>query len=134
MAWTLTISSSRRKTPPPPATNRRVSEQQRVSAKKSDSGDIGDVIGLVKTYVRQETVGPLKGIGRKIGLGVAGAFLLGLGLFFLALGLLRLIQTKIPRLAEGTMSLLSYLIVIVFCLAVTGLAVWRISKVEKELN
>lgn len=115
-----------------------MSEQKRASektsAKKSDSGQVGDVIDVVKTYVRQETVGPLKGIGRKIGIGVAGALLLGLGLFFLGLGLLRLIQTKIPRLAEGTMSLLSYLIVIVFCLIVTGLAVWRISKIEKELN
>ncbi len=111
-----------------------MSEQKRPSAKKSDSSQVGDVFDLVKTYARQETVGPLKGIGRKIAFGVAGAFLLGLGLFFLALGLLRLIQTKIPRLAEGTMSLLSYLIVIVFCVIVTGLAVWRISKIEKELN
>jgi len=104
------------------------------AGKKSDSGEVGDVIDLVKTYVRQETVGPLKGIGRKIGLGLAGALLLGIGLLFLALGLLRLIQTKVPRLSEGTMSLLSYLIVIVFCVLVTGLAVWRITKIEKELN
>ncbi len=109
-------------------------EQKRAPGKSTESGQVGDVIDLVKTYVRQETVGPLKGIGRKIALGVAGALALGLGLFFLALGLLRLIQTKIPRLAEGTMSLLSYAIVIVFCLVVTLLAVWRISKIEKELN
>ena len=115
-----------------------MSEQQRAlnepARKKADPGQVGDVLDLVKTYVRQETVGPLKGIGRKIAFGSAGALLLGLGVFFLALGLLRLIQTKIPRLAEGTMSLLSYVIVIVFCLAVTGLAVWRINKIEKELN
>ena len=102
--------------------------------KKTDSGQVGDVIDLVKIYVKQETVGPLKGIGRKIGVGVAGSLLLGLGLFFLALGLLRLIQTKLPRLAEGTMSLLSYLIVIVFCAIVTLLALSRVKKIEKELN
>jgi len=106
----------------------------KTGTKKTDSGQVGDVIDLVKIYVKQETVGPLKGIGRKIGVGVAGSLLLGLGLFFLALGLLRLIQTKLPRLAEGTMSLLSYLIVIVFCAIVTLLALSRVKKIEKELN
>ena len=106
----------------------------KIGTKKADSGHVGDVIDLVKVYVKQETVGPLKGIGRKIGVGVAGSLLLGLGLFFLALGLLRLIQTKLPRLAEGTMSLLSYLIVIVFCAIVTLLALSRVKKIEKELN
>jgi len=106
----------------------------KIGTKKADSGQVGDVIDLVKVYVKQETVGPLKGIGRKIGVGVAGSLLLGLGLFFLALGLLRLIQTKLPRLAEGTMSLLSYLIVIVFCAIVTLLALSRVKKIEKELN
>jgi hypothetical protein len=105
-----------------------------VDRTSSDPGQVGDVFDLVKTYARQETIGPLKGIGRKIAFGSAGALLLGLGVFFVALGLLRLIQTKIPRLGEGTMSLLSYAIVIVFCALMTGLAVWRINKIEKELN
>lgn len=96
--------------------------------------EIGEVIDLVKTYVRQETVGPLKGLGRKIGVGVAGALLLGLGLFFLALGLLRLIQDKLPRLARGSLSWLSYLIVIVFCAILAVVALSRIKKIEKELN
>lgn len=111
-----------------------MSETKRDPEKRADSGQVGDVIDLVKIYVKQETVGPLKGIGRKVGVGVAGALLLGLGLFFLALGLLRLIQTKVPRLAEGTMSLLSYLIVIAFCGVVTVLALSRVKKIEKELN
>ncbi len=115
-----------------------MSEQQRASKptsrSKSDSADVGEAISLVKTYVRQQTLGPLRGIGRKVGIGVAGALLLGLGLFFLALGLLRLIQTRIPRLAEGALSLVSYAIVAVFCLVVTGVAAWRISKIEKELT
>lgn len=96
--------------------------------------EIGEVIDLVKTYVRQETVGPLKGLGRKIGVGIAGALLLGLGLFFLALGLLRLIQDKAPRLASGSLSWISYLIVIVFCGILAVVALSRIKKIEKELN
>lgn len=45
-----------------------------------------------------------------------------------------MIQTKIPRLAHGTMSLLSYVIVIAFCVLVTLLALSRVKKIEKELN
>ncbi len=111
-----------------------MSEQQRASAEKADSGHINETIDLVKTYVKQETLGPLAGIARKIGFGLLGALLVGLGELFLALGLLRVIQTKIPRLAEGTMSLIAYAIVILFCLIITALAVWRISKIEKELT
>ena len=40
---------------------------------KSDPGDIGQVVDLVKDYVRQETLGPIKGAGRWRGRGVAGA-------------------------------------------------------------
>ena len=103
-------------------------------AKKADQGDIGEVVDLVKTYVRQETVGPLRGLGRKLGLGVGGALAVGIGVFFLSLGLLRLIQTHIPRLTRGALSWVPYLIVIVFCGLVCALAVVRVSKVEKELN
>ena len=99
-----------------------------------DQGEIGAVIDLVKTYVRQETVGPLKGLGRKVGVGLAGALLIGLGLFFLALGLLRLVQDKFPRLSTGSLSWLSYLVVVVFCVLVTVVALSRIKKIEKELN
>ncbi len=101
---------------------------------KKDPGEIGEVIDLVKVYVRQETVGPLKGLGRKVGVGLAGALLIGLGLFFLALGLLRVIQDKVPRLASGALSWLSYLVVVAFCGAVTVIALTRIKKTEKELN
>jgi uncharacterized protein involved in cysteine biosynthesis len=101
---------------------------------KEAPGEIGEVIDLVKTYVRQETVGPLKGLGRKVGVGLAAALLIGLGLFFLGLGLLRLIQDKLPRLATGSLSWLSYLVVVAFCAIVIVIAVKRINKIEKELN
>jgi len=102
--------------------------------KASDNGQIGQAIDLVKTYVRQETVGPLKGLGRKIGFGVGGAFALGLGLFFVSLGLLRLLQTRVHSISHGRMSLVSYAIVFAFCLLVTLFALLRIRKIEKDMN
>jgi hypothetical protein len=104
------------------------------ASKPGDAGQIGEVIDLVKAYAKQETIGPLKGIGRKIGLGVAGAVCLGAGLFFISLGLLRLVQTKIPRIAHGAWSWVPYLMVFAFCVGVTGFALSRITKIEKELN
>ena len=104
------------------------------SATKPVSDEIGDVFDLVKTYAKQETLGPLKGIGRKIGLGLAGAFCLGVGLFLISLGLLRLVQTKLPRIAQGAWSWVPYLIVFAFCALITTFAMSRISKIEKELN
>jgi hypothetical protein len=103
--------------------------------KQKDSGEIGEVIDLVKTYVRQETVGPLKNVGRKLGLGVAGSVAVGLGLFFLALGLLRLLQTKVSWLrGDGAFTWAAYAAVIVFCAIVTAIALSRIRKIEKELT
>ncbi len=104
------------------------------ASKPNDAGQIGEVIDLVKAYVKQETVGPLKGIGRKIGFGVAGSLCLAASLFFVSLGLLRLLQTKIPRIAHGAWSWVPYLAVFTFCVLVTAFALSRISKIEKELN
>jgi hypothetical protein len=89
---------------------------------------LGDVVELVKTYVRQETVGPLKGIGRWLGFGIAGAFALGLGLGLVVLGLLRLLQNEAHDTFDGNWSVLPYVIALVVCAAVVGFAVTRMKK------
>jgi hypothetical protein len=98
------------------------------SRSRRESASIGEVVEYVKTYAKQETVGPLKGAGRWIGIGAAAALLLGLGLFLLLLGLLRLIQTEFDGLAEGGSSWVPYGIVLFVCLALLGLALARINK------
>jgi hypothetical protein len=93
---------------------------------------IGELVEYVKTYARQETLGPLKGAGRWLALGTAAAVVLGLGLMLLMLGLLRLLQTEWERSATGRLSWLSYLIVLVVVAALLLITVTRISK--KSLN
>jgi hypothetical protein len=98
-------------------------------APKGDSADIGQVVDLVKEYVRQETLGPIKGAGRWLGRGVAGALLIGTGCVFLVLGALRMVQNEFGRSFRGQwMSLLPYLFAFVVSLAVMGVAAWRITK------
>jgi hypothetical protein len=96
---------------------------------KGDPGDIGQVVDLVKQYVRQETLGPIKGAGRWLGRGVAGAVLIGTGCVFLVLGALRMIQNEFGRTFRGEwMSMLPYVFAFVVSLAVMGVAAWRITK------
>lgn len=70
----------------------------------------GELWGLVKDYVRQETVDPIKGVGRYVAFGVAGAVLVGLGAVFLAVGGLRLIQDEGGSAFEGNLTWIPYFI------------------------
>lgn len=49
---------------------------------------------MVLAYAKQETVVPIKGLGRFIAVGVAGSLTLGVGLLILSLALLRALQTE----------------------------------------
>jgi hypothetical protein len=99
------------------------------SDSRSDSGQIGQVIDLVKDYAKQETLGPIKGVGRWLAAGAAGAVLLGTGCVFLVLGALRMVQNEFGKSFRGSwMTLLPYLFAFVVSVAVMGIAAWRISK------
>jgi hypothetical protein len=90
---------------------------------------VGELIDMVKEYARQETLGPLKGAGRWIGYGIAGAILISSGVGFLVLGVLRMIQAEWPSTFEGRwMSLLPYLFGLVFCIIVSSIAFSRVNK------
>jgi hypothetical protein len=104
------------------------------SPSRSEQASVGEVIDYVKTYARQETVGPLKGAGRWIAYGAAGAISLGIGLSLLLLGFLRLLQTEWDRSATGRLSWLSYLIVMAACIALLVFTITRINKtfLDKE--
>jgi hypothetical protein len=97
-------------------------------AKQSNENQLGDVVTLVKTYVRQETVGPLKGIGRWLAFGVAGAFMLGLGLILVVLGLLRLLQNEATDTFDGNWSIIPYVIALVVCVVVVALSALGMKK------
>jgi uncharacterized protein involved in cysteine biosynthesis len=71
---------------------------------------------LVIAYFKQEAVDPIKGLGRYIGLGIAGSLALGFGIIFVELGLLRLIQEQTFPHLTGNWSWVPYLIVILISL------------------
>lgn len=83
---------------------------------------------LTKSYARQQTVDPLKGVGRYLALGMLGALSLGIGVILLMLAGLRALQTETGTTFTGNWSWVPYLIVLVVGSALIALAVSRIGK------
>jgi hypothetical protein len=78
---------------------------------------------LVVAYAKQETVEPLKGLRRYALAGIAGAFLMGLGFVFLAIGGLRALQDETSTTFTGNWSWAPYGIVVFGSGVLAGL-VW----------
>ncbi len=89
---------------------------------------IGEMFDLVKTYARQETLEPLRGAGRWLGLGLAGSLLLVIGSLELILALLRSLQTETGSAFTGNLSWLPYVITFVAASIVAGLLAMGINK------
>lgn len=91
---------------------------------------------ILVAYFKQETLLPLRELGRYLAFGVAGSVLLGTGVMLLALGCLRLLQTETGEAFDGNWSWVPY--VIVFAVLMIGAAVtWTARKafrVSKELE
>ena len=98
------------------------------SSSGGENQSLGEVIEFVKTYAKQETIGPLKGAGSWLAFGVAGAFALGLGLFYILLGVLRMLQTEVDRTASGALSWVAYFIAFFVTLLLLAFTLQRIKK------
>ncbi len=61
-------------------------------ARKGPTAQATELKDLVVSYAKQETVDPLKTLGRYLGFGIAGAVLIGTGWVFALLALLRGLQ------------------------------------------
>ena len=79
---------------------------------------IRELKDLVVAYAKQETIDPIKGLGRFVGFGIGGAVLLGTGCFFLAMAILRALQTQTGDAFADWRSFLPYLIVVILLLIV----------------
>lgn len=85
-------------------------------------GHLQDLWQLVVAYARQETLDPLKSLGRYLAFGLAGSAVLGIGLVLLVLGVLRLLQSETGSAFDGHLSWLPYVVVLVACAAVAAAA------------
>ncbi|HZJ25533.1 MAG TPA: hypothetical protein VFF40_00715 [Acidimicrobiia bacterium] len=84
---------------------------------------------LVVLYVRQQTLVPLKALGRYVALGLAGAFLMGLGVVFVTLAALRALQTT-SDVFDGNWTWVPYLFVVI-ALAIGAAVTWKARGMTK---
>lgn len=103
----------------------------------SDSGDkpvgelAGELSGLVVTYAKQETIDPLKSLGRFVAFGIAGAILIAVGGVVLTLAVVRLLQSETGAHLRGDLTWVPYTGGVLLALAGAG---WSLSRITKGLR
>ena len=88
-------------------------------------GRTQDATTLVRDYLIQETVDPLRKLGRYVVAGALGSLFVGIGVLMLLIGLLRLLQGETGAF-DGNLSWIPYLIVVVVATLVAAATVARI--------
>lgn len=86
---------------------------------------------LLLAYIKQETLTPLKRLGRYIGFGLAGSISLGMGMVLLALAGLRALQDETGTTFTGNWSWAPYAIVFVGSALVIAL-LWSFTRKRKQ--
>lgn len=94
---------------------------------------VRELWGLLRSYAKQETVDPLRSLGRSLGWGLLGATLVSASVLFASLALLRLLQSE-TSVFGGNLSWLPYLIVAVFVVAVIGVSLYAVSRTTSRRN
>jgi hypothetical protein len=90
---------------------------------KNPTGDAREFVDLVIAYAKQETLQPLKGLGKNAALGLGGAVLLGIGGVFCSIGALRAMETETDFFERHNLTYLPYFITVLI-LAVLSAVGW----------
>jgi hypothetical protein len=85
-----------------------------------------DALQLALAYVKQETVEPLKGLGRFLVFGLFGSVAIATGTVLLLIAALRVLQTETGTF-KGNLSWVPYVIVLALASVVIVLAAWRVT-------
>lgn len=94
-----------------------------MSDPKSTYGQVEELIDLVKSYIKQETVDPLRTIGKRFGLGVGAAVVFGMSAIFFSLGFLRIVERYFDFMSRGVLSAVPYVLAVAM-LGATLYLVW----------
>ena len=94
-----------------------------------DLGSLARDIGtMLVEYVKQETLDPIKGLGRFVLFGLGAMLVIGIGLVLLLLGGVRLLQDEAGSTFDGHLKFLPYVFALIVCAVVAGGAVKAISS------
>lgn len=93
---------------------------------------VSELWQLTLTYLKQETIVPIKNLGRFVLWGAAGAILMAFAVLLLMLGGLRALQTETDGTFATTLSFVPYLIVVAAALVIAAISGSRIGKAKKK--
>ena len=93
-----------------------------------DAEDSVDVVDAVVGYVKQETLEPLRGVGRWIAVGTVASSMVSIGMVMILLGALRLIDDVSGHAFDGMWSFAPYLIVLIIGIGCIALTLTRVKK------
>jgi hypothetical protein len=86
---------------------------------------------LIVLYFKQETVVPLQGLARYIGLGVLGSMLMGFGVVFCTISALRALQVTSSAF-DGDWTWVPYLIVVAGLLVGAGVTLMALKAAQAK--
>ncbi|MDQ3641871.1 MAG: hypothetical protein M3450_10550 [Actinomycetota bacterium] len=102
------------------------------SKNKPVSTLVSELWQLTVDYLKQETIAPVKDLGRFLAKGIAGSLLLGVGLVLLMMAGLRAIQTETGSTLDGNWSFVPYLVILVLAAGIAGLAARAIGSHKRR--
>ena len=90
---------------------------------------------MLVSYAKQETLDPLKALGKYLAIGLAGSFSMFLGVLFLALGVLRLVQSEGGDAVDGGSfsSTYPYLAALLFLVLMIVVVISLFSRAKKRV-
>lgn len=106
-------------------------------ARKGEDGGKGlgthvsELVGLVVAYAKQETIGPIRDLGRFVMWGMAGAMLLAAGGAMLTLTVIRVLQEETGNHLRGDLTWVPYMGGVLVAGAGAAWAVTRIVRSAK---
>jgi H+/Cl- antiporter ClcA len=86
---------------------------------RNPTGDARELVDLVIAYAKQETVEPLKGLGKNAAFGLGGAVLLGIGGVFCSVAALRAMQSETDFFERHNLSYLPYILTVLILLVLS---------------
>lgn len=99
--------------------------------------DLDELRDALQRYLKDETVVPLRAMGRFLVYGALGSVFVGFGLILLLVGALRYLQWQF-RFLDGTESWIPYFAVVLLGICTIVLVLWRIfagvgaRRIERE--
>jgi hypothetical protein len=89
--------------------------------------DVEEIRDLALRYLKEQTIQPLKELGRFVVFGVLGSIFVAVGTVMALLGVLRMLQSLFPVL-DGSLSWIPYLVIAVLGIATAAMIVRRIVR------